>query len=78
MTNAEDGAQDYLLGLEPKFGQCQDYYAGYYDLKEQNGVAGWMRGEQLADKGESLPDTATKDCKRGYYFRRDLNQMRAE
>lgn len=78
MLTAKDGARDYALGVQPKSNQSQHYYSGYYGRDEQHGVAGWLRGEQLADKGESLPKAASKDCKRGYVFREQINQARAE
>ena len=78
MLTAEHGAHDYALGVEPRPNQCQAYYSGYYGQNEQQGVAGWVRGEQLADKGESLPRTACNDFRRGYKFRQQINQARAE
>lgn len=78
MLTAKDGAHDYALGVEPKQSQSQAYYRGYYDQEEQQGVAAWLRGEQLAEKGESLPKTASNDCKRGYEFRQQINQARAQ
>lgn len=74
MPTEKQGEYDYSLGIEPNPEGGQAYCRGYYG--KYTGVGGWIRGEQCADQGNPLPDVASDDFRRGYEFRKNMNEMR--
>lgn len=82
-----EGMRDCIKGIPHREGIGEAYDMGYrvqFQLEQIQSaqtidppnVSDWLKGEQLAEEGKPLPLDAPSDCRRGYDFRNDINDLR--
>lgn len=85
----QDGKRDCMKGEPHREGKGAAYDMGYgvqFQREQMQSaqtidppnVSEWVYGEQLASEGKPLPLNASNDCKRGFDFRNDINDLRGK